>query len=259
MDDGLVLKGGKTYQHTDFRNVNNSHNEFSTSVRLLIDLMKDNFSIQSKVNLNSWYDVVGRDYNGIWKLPVREEREELTLEHVFDKVTSSVDNRHILLADIGESLFGMIDKPMRQGRFISLAYYTSMSFSIPGALGVKFAKPGVRPIILIGDGAFQMSGSEFSSHVFHNLNSIVLILNNHGYSTERAIMEGSFNDINNWNYEHITMMVNGGISEYVITPDRFDRVLEDAIADENNSYVFNLDISKEDMSSTMKKMIAMCK
>jgi indolepyruvate decarboxylase len=250
MDDGLIIKNGDTHKET----------HFSYNVRLLIKLMEDNFSVQSKVNLNSWYDIVGRDYNGIWKLPVRDPyREELTLEHVFDKVTSSVDNRHIILSDIGESLFGMIDKPMRQGRFLSLAYYTSMSFSIPGALGVKFAKPGIRPVILVGDGAFQMSGSEFSSHVFHNINSIVIILNNQGYSTERAIMEGTFNDINNWNYEHITMLVNGGNSEYVITPDRFDFVLDEAIADESNSYVFNLKLNKDDMSPTMKKMISMCK
>ncbi len=249
MDDGLVVKDGSF--HSDIH--------FKDTIRLLMKYIKSNFSVQSKDNLNSWYDIVGRDYNGMWRLPIREEREKLTLEHVFDKISSSVDNRHVVLSDIGESLFGMIDKPMRQGRFISLAYYTSMSFSIPGAIGIKFAKPGIRPIVIVGDGAFQMTGSEFSSHIFHNLNSIVIILNNQGYSTESAIMEGTFNDINNWNYEHITMLVNGGNSEYVITSDRFDFVLDAALGDEDNSYVFNLGLSKNDMSSTMKKMIAMCK
>jgi indolepyruvate decarboxylase len=64
-----------------------------------------------------------------------------------------------------------------------------MGPAIPGALGVGLAKPDVRPVVLVGDGAFQMSLSELSSLLDNKLNPIVFVLNNHGYTTERFLLE----------------------------------------------------------------------
>ncbi len=50
----------------------------------------------------------------------------------------------------------------RQTEFISPAYYTSMGFAVPAALGAIVARPNLRPIVLVGDGAFQMTGMELS-------------------------------------------------------------------------------------------------
>jgi indolepyruvate decarboxylase len=41
---------------------------------------------------------------------------------------------------------------------------------------------------------------ELSTTVRHKFNPIVVVLNNKGYSTERFIQEGPFNDILNWQY-----------------------------------------------------------
>jgi indolepyruvate decarboxylase len=149
----------------------------------------------------------------------------------------------------------MIDIPVRKGQFLCMAYYTSMSFSVPGAVGVKYAKPNKRPIIIVGDGAFQMTGSEFSTHIRNNLNTIVIILNNRGYSTEKAIMEGEFNDIHNWSYEKITDLTNGGVGVHVQDSTEFKKVFEMAIADESESYVLNVEIDPEEQSIPMKNII----
>ena len=101
-----------------------------------------------------------------------------------------------VIADIGDSLFGAADLEMhRHTEFLSPAYYTSMGFGVPAAVGASMANPKARILVIVGDGAFQMTGMELSTIARHGLNPIVVVLNNHGYTTERFLLEGPFNDI----------------------------------------------------------------
>jgi indolepyruvate decarboxylase len=216
--------------------------------------------------ISKFEDIEAQDPSGlyVWNAIVESAKAEvdssvdsspIKLECVFDLIGKLVTDDHIIISDIGESLFGMIDVPVSKGQFMCMAYYTSMSFSVPAAVGVKFAKPNKRPIVIVGDGAFQMTGSEFSTHIRNNLNTIVIILNNRGYSTEKAIMEGEFNDIHNWNYEKITDLTNGGVGVHVQDSIQFKEVFEMAIADESESYVLNVEIDPTEQSIPMKSIV----
>jgi TPP-dependent 2-oxoacid decarboxylase len=70
---------------------------------------------------------------------------------------------------------------------------------VPAAIGLQLANPQLRPLVLVGDGAFQMTGLELSTVARFGLNPIVIVLNNGGYVTERFILDGPFNDITPWN------------------------------------------------------------
>ena len=215
---------------------------------------------QSNEILREWYKVVGKDDGGSWMsnwpgTAVWTGSDNfLTLNHVFNTLDEHLEEDHIVISDIGESLFGMIPVPVAHGQFLSMGYYTSMGFSMPAAVGLGFAKPKKRSIVIVGDGAFQMTGSEFSSHIAYNLNTVVIILNNKGYSTERAIMEGRFNDIHNWEYEKITDLMGGGIGKSITTAEEFTRDLRMAFNDESQSYVLNVHIDPADRSEIMRNM-----
>ena len=56
-------------------------------------------------------------------------------------------------------------------------YYASMGFGVPAALGAQIGT-GQRPLILCGDGAFQMTGTEISHAPRHGLNPICVLVNN---------------------------------------------------------------------------------
>ncbi len=115
-----------------------------------------------------------------------------------------------VIADIGDSLFGAADLEMhRHTEFLSPAYYTSMGFGVPAAVGASMANPKSRILVVVGDGAFQMTGMELSTIAQHGLNPIVVLVNNHGYTTERFLLEGSFNDIRNWSYHRIPEVLGG--------------------------------------------------
>ncbi len=131
-----------------------------------------------------------------------------------------------VIADIGDSLFGAADLEMhRHTEFLSPAYYTSMGFGLPAAVGASMANPEARILVIVGDGAFQMTGMELSTIAEHGLNPIVVILNNHGYTTERFLLEGSFNDIRDWAYHKIPDVIGGGLGIEVRTVGELEAAL----------------------------------
>ena len=74
------------------------------------------------------------------------------------------------------------------------------------------ARPDLRPVVLVGDGAFQMTGMELSTIVRHGFDPIVIVLDNEGYGTERLLHAGDheFNDIHPWHYHRLPEVLGGG-------------------------------------------------
>ena len=134
----------------------------------------------------------------------------------------------------GDALFAATELVIRgRTEFLSPAYYTSMGFSVPAALGTQIARPDLRTIVIVGDGAFQMTGSELSSLVRHKLATIVIVLDNGGYGTERFLHPGNFafNDIQPWAYHKLPEVYGGGTGYDVRTEGEFDAALSKACAD----------------------------
>ena len=128
----------------------------------------------------------------------------------------------------------------RHTEFISPAYYTSMGFAIPASVGVQVANSKLRPIVLVGDGAFQMTGLELSTSLKLGFNPIVLVLNNRGYTTERFLQEGPFNDIPNWNYHRIADLLGGGWGFEVHTDGCLEKALQAVFANHDSFTFLNL-------------------
>jgi TPP-dependent 2-oxoacid decarboxylase len=134
----------------------------------------------------------------------------VTLHEVFRHLDRVLDEQTLVIADVGESLFASVDLHVHRGSSrpstvrISLTGLLHLNeLCVPAAVGAGFSDPSLRPIVLVGDGAFQMTGTELSTRVRHGQVPVVIVLNNRGYSTEREILEGPFNDIHEWRYERV--------------------------------------------------------
>jgi indolepyruvate decarboxylase len=181
--------------------------------------------------------------------------DAVTLRGLFTHLNSLLDEKTLVVADVGEALFAAADlRVHRRFEFIAPAYYTSMGFAVPAAVGVGFADPALRPIVLVGDGAFQMTGTELATCVWHKLSPIVVVLNNRGYSTEREIMEGPFNDIHDWRYDKVCDMIGGGAGYLVRTHGELVRALEAALADRSQVHVLNVLLDQADRSPAMVRL-----
>jgi len=187
--------------------------------------------------------------------PMPPPQASVTLHGVFRHLDGVLNEKTLVIADVGESLFASVDlRVHRRFEFLSPAYYTSMGFAVPAAVGAGFADPSLRPIVLVGDGAFQMTGSELATSVRYGQAPVVIILNNHGYSTEREILEGPFNDIHEWRYERICDLLGGGQGARVATHGEFVHALGKALADRSQPHVLNVLLDPADRSPAMTRL-----
>lgn len=173
------------------------------------------------------------------------------------KLNELIDGKTIVIADVGDSLFAATELTIHdRGEFLSPAYYTSMGFSIPAALGAATARPDHRIVVLVGDGAFQMTGQELSSLVRHQHHPIVIVLDNHGYGTERYLHAGQweYNEIHPWNYGQLLSVYGGGKSHVVDDLVSYEAALQSAWDDRQQTHLIHAKIAENDASETLKKL-----
>ena len=123
----------------------------------------------------------------------------LTILQLIQALQKLDQGRFSFLADIGDAWFAGLE--LDADIFMAPGYYASMGFAVPGAIGAAIAAPDRRPIVLVGDGAFQMTGNELSTLIANRLNPIVIVINN-GYYKMLAALDGhrDYYNLNNWDY-----------------------------------------------------------
>lgn len=182
-------------------------------------------------------------------------RKLMTIRRFFARMEHFLEDDTLVIADIGDSLFGASDLHMhKRTDFISPAYYTSMGYAVPATIGAGFAKPTLRPIVFVGDGAFQMTGQELSVIARNGLNPIVFVLNNKGYTTERFIHEGPYNDIHDWSYHLFPLLLNKGTGWEVHTEGDLETVLEAAKANIDSFSIINVHLDPYDRSIALERL-----
>ena len=194
------------------------------------------------------------------KVPAPLKKDELTdplsMAEVMRIVSLHVDENCCVVSDVGDGLFGAVGiRTSKRAEFIAPAYYLSMGFAVPAGIGVTVANPALRAIVLVGDGAFQMTGTELSTAARLGLNPIVLVLNNDGYGTMRKIRDGSFNVISQWNYGKITELVGAGESTVAQTKGELDGAIRHAMGSRALT-VIDVRIPRDDMSPQLASMSA---
>jgi TPP-dependent 2-oxoacid decarboxylase len=177
--------------------------------------------------------LAGKQYNiknnSINKRFSAARNQKITVKRLFERLNFSITDNVIVIADVGDSLFGALDLTIHgQTDFLSPAYYSSMGFAVPAAIGVQLAKPMLRPMVIVGDGAFQMTGMEISTITRFTLNPIIIVLNNSGYGTVRHMLDGPFNDVLRWNYYRIPEIIGHGKGFVIETEDQFEESLSSA-------------------------------
>ena len=181
--------------------------------------------------------------------------KKMSVQYLFQRLNSFLDDNTVVIADPGDAMFAAIDMTIhREVEFLSPAFYTSLGFAVPASLGVQMAKPGLRPLVLVGDGAFQMSGMELATIARFNLNPIIIVLNNRGYGTERPMLDGSFNDIPLWNYSRIPEVLSKGKGFDVTTEDQLEEALKQVRKHTKSFCILDVHIDPEDRSLALQRL-----
>ena len=183
--------------------------------------------------------------------------EPITIGRLIARLNGALTESTVVIADVGDALFASTDLVIhRQTEFLSPAYYASMGFAVPAALGVMVARPDLRAVALVGDGAFQMTGMELSTIVRHGFAPIVIVLDNAGYGTERLLHAGDhrFNEIHPWQYHKLPEVLGSGTGYEVRTEGDFDRALRAALADTQAMSLLHVHLDPRDASKALKRL-----
>ncbi|ENN5238257.1 alpha-keto acid decarboxylase family protein [Salmonella enterica subsp. enterica serovar 1,4,[5],12:i:-] len=143
--------------------------------------------------------------------PVRIDKGELTQESFWQTLQQYLKPGDIILVDQGTAAFGAAALSLPDGAEVVLQpLWGSIGYSLPAAFGAQTACPDRRVILIIGDGAAQLTIQEMGSILRDGQAPVILLLNNDGYTVERAIHGAAqrYNDIASWNWTQIPPALN---------------------------------------------------
>lgn len=121
----------------------------------------------------------------------------------------------ILLGETGTAGYGVREMALpAHTRLFTPTTWLSIGYMLPASQGAALAQreliasseyhgiQNARTILVIGDGSFQMTVQEVATIIRHNLNVVIFLINNDGYTIERCIhgLRQGYNDISPWRY-----------------------------------------------------------
>ncbi|MEW6158216.1 MAG: thiamine pyrophosphate-dependent enzyme [Verrucomicrobiota bacterium] len=184
-------------------------------------------------------------------------RTPISVTRLFQRLNSFLTENTVVVADVGDALFGAADLFIHhRTEFLGPAYYASMGFAVPAGLGAQAADAKLRPLVLVGDGAFQMTGMELATAVRYGLNPIVVVLNNRGYGTERHMQDGSYNDVLEWQYHRLPELLGAGRGFFVETEEQLDDALNAAAKHTESYCILNVRLEPLDRSPALDRLAA---
>lgn len=160
-----------------------------------------------------------------------------------------------VIADTGDALISMIDLALPElTELIGQAFYLSIGFSVPAALGAGHANRKARPIVLVGDGAFQMTAQEVSSLIRDDINPVVFLVNNDGYTIERVIQDNRYNDIQQWAYHKLPEVFGRALCLNVHTLNELHEALKTAHESCDKLVFIEIHLDRLDCSIGLKRL-----
>nr|RBQ96300.1 hypothetical protein FVER53263_08321 [Fusarium verticillioides] len=208
-----------------------------------------------------WNDTTMVEYNRLRPDPTLGEPsggpERLTRKEIArqTQVLIHLNPQTVVFADTGDSWFNGLKLSLPFGADFEIEMqWGHIGWSIPASFGYALARPQKRIVVMVGDGAFQMTAQEVSQMVRFRVPIIILLMNNKGYTIEVEIHDGLYNRVQNWDYARLveafsTDNAKGralGLEAH--TCEEFSRGLERAMAHMNGPTLIDCNLHQDDCS-----------
>jgi indolepyruvate decarboxylase len=129
-----------------------------------------------------------------------------------------------------------------------------MGFGVPAGLGLQ-ASTGQRPIILVGDGAFQMTGWELGNCRRYDWDPIVLLFNNSCWGMLATFQpESRFNHLDDWHFADM-MGSMGGEGVRVQTRAELQQALSQAVERRGRFQLIEIMMAADARSATLQQFV----
>jgi indolepyruvate decarboxylase len=179
-----------------------------------VEMQKKNLELPARVSLK---------VNRVCKFTAKS----LVMEEVIDAVNWLFGEfgEMPLIADTGDCLFATLN--IQASTVMAPSFYGTMGFAVPAAIGYALATKK-RPLVLVGDGGFQMTGQEICHCPKYKINPIFVVINNRRWGMEQLFYPSArFNELVNWPYAQMAELW-GGKGYRCESCEQLYRALQDA-------------------------------
>lgn len=138
---------------------------------------------------------------------------KLTHQRLWPRIAGFLRKRDLIVSEVGCAQAGMsMIRLPADTVYLNQTTWASIGYSLPAFLGASIAAPSRRQMLFIGDGSLQVTAQELSTMLRQNLDPIIFVINNNGYTIERMILgpQSAYNDIQPWRYADLPGIFAGG-------------------------------------------------
>lgn len=159
-----------------------------------------------------------------------------------------------VVSDVGDCLFAA--SHIAAAELLAPSYYATMGYAIPAALGVT-AVTGRRALVLVGDGAFQMTGTELVIAGANGWDPIVIVFDNAGWEMVRCfdVEPTPAHDLPNVDFAAFARAL-GASGHLVSTRAELGRALELAHAERGRAHVLHVRLAPGTASEGLRRFAA---
>jgi len=132
-----------------------------------------------------------------------EETLPLTQAQLWSQLAQWIVPGTCVFADAGTAFYGAASMKLPPGATLrGQPTWSSIGYTLPALLGTLTADPDRSVLLVIGDGAAQLTFPELATILHRGQNPVIVLLNNAGYTVERAIRspDAAYHDITAWDW-----------------------------------------------------------
>jgi indolepyruvate decarboxylase len=157
---------------------------------------------------------------------------------------------------MGDCMFAAFD--IGHSELVAPGYYATMGYGVPAGLGLQ-AATGRRPLVLVGDGAFQMTGWELGNCRRYGWDPVVVVFNNRSWEMLRVFQPGSsLYELDDWDFAGCAAPL-GGVGVRVNTRREFAAALERAMAERGRFQLIDATLPRGSVSTSLARFVSTLK
>lgn len=189
--------------------------------------------------------------------PPIKKNEPISTRRLFSQAQDMLKSGMTVIAETGDSWFNGMKLNLPEGsKFELQMQYGSIGWSVGATLGYAMgAGKNKRVLAFIGDGSFQLTAQEVSTMIRYEVNPIIFLLNNGGYTIEVEIHDGPYNNIKNWDYAGIMDVFNAGEgsgwSTRVTTEGELQAAIAKALKNKKGPSLIEVILDRDDCSKEL--------
>lgn len=117
-----------------------------------------------------------------------KDDEAIRQDDLWHIIADRLDHNNLVFAEQGTAYFGISDVRLPEGvTCYGQPMWGSIGYTLPASLGAAIASPHKRSVLLIGDGSALLTIQELAVMFQERTNPVIILINNDGYTVERAI------------------------------------------------------------------------